>query len=148
MNEGILNLTVTTPFRKPMSIAMIKVETKAIVGGTPALLMVARRKADIPKTEPTERSKSPEIIKKDTPTAIVPNSAANVNIEVMDMGVKNFDEATVKAMQMRTRVTKAANSGTLTRLLPELLISPKSLTRFVCSITTLVATSLAIFRLS
>jgi len=96
-----------------MAAQLIKTIINAQTGDMPLLTKVASKNAPIPNTEPTERSNSPDIIRKDMPTATVPSSAASVSIEVIDAGVRNLEELKEKIIIINKRLTKAENSGFL-----------------------------------
>jgi len=102
---------VIIPLRKPMQILEARVIRKAITGGTPEFAKYVSKKVANPKTDPTDRSNSPEIIKKDVPMAINPNSADIVNMEVMEERVRNLLENDEKITINITSVNTTANSG-------------------------------------
>ncbi len=71
MKEGMLNLSVSHPFRKPT-----KAQTASpasIAGQKPQLIVIrtARLIGISAKTEPTDRSNSPQIIRSVTPAATI-----------------------------------------------------------------------------
>ena len=74
MKLGIANLTVTKPFMKPDAAHRTRPSNTAGTKGTPALSMMANDIGISAKTEPTERSNSPQIIRMVTPMATSPTS--------------------------------------------------------------------------
>ena len=82
---------VTIPLSNPIDMIAIKVIANATEGATPAFVILVSKNAAIPKIEPTERSNSPEIIKR-IPIAMIPNSEDKVNMEVIEESVKNLLE--------------------------------------------------------
>jgi len=80
-------------------------------GKIPKFANLTNINVDNANTEPTERSNSPDIIKNDMPNATIPNSAAKVNIAVIELIVKNLFELREKNTIVKKRPVKAPNSG-------------------------------------
>jgi len=89
MKEGIENLSVIVPFTAPMQAEVNIATRKASDGLMPEF---DRRAIIMPETaniELTDRSNSPEIIRKETPTEIMPISEATVSIPAHVDKVRN-----------------------------------------------------------
>jgi hypothetical protein len=111
MKEGIPALRVIYPLRNPKKAQTVRVMKRAITGGIPALAVFTITIVLKAKTDPTERSNSPEIIKKDAPSATIPTSDASVNIEVVAGTVRKFDDSAENRIPMVSRPAIAPISG-------------------------------------
>ncbi len=80
MKEGIPICRVMSPLLAPMNAAIARPMKKAGIGCSPPLTMSAINMGDKAYTEPTERSNSPEIMRNEMPTAMIPNWAAIVSM--------------------------------------------------------------------
>jgi hypothetical protein len=74
MNEGMRPLTVTSPFRRPAAAPKTRTTTRTRNRFTPAWNRRMKMKEQKTRIEPTERSNSPQIIKRPTPSTTMQNS--------------------------------------------------------------------------
>ena len=75
MSEWICRRVTSRPFTVPMPAATTSATRIASGAGQPAFSHTTTMPAPRPRTEPTERSNSPETMSKVTPTATIPSSA-------------------------------------------------------------------------
>ena len=110
MKEGMLVLKVIIPLIKPMPLVIPTMIKKTITGCKPAFANKAKVIAAMAKTEPTERSNSPEIIRKAIPILTIPSSAAIVKIPAKLGRVKNCLEREEKIAKIIIKPIMAPNS--------------------------------------
>ena len=92
MNEGMLSFVVTIPFRAPMPMQARSGRMKAIRGFHPELSISPFRTGANAKTDPTERSNSPEIIRRVTPIVRIPSSGSIWRITLRLSRLMNSEE--------------------------------------------------------
>jgi hypothetical protein len=107
INDGILPFMVMTPFKTPTKSAIISTRSKLRKGFTPWFESKANKTEDIPKTEPTERSNSPDIMSIPTPTTTIPTSVEVVSTTARLDAVRNKLGAAI-AKNMKTTIRPSA----------------------------------------
>ncbi|MEM2691534.1 MAG: hypothetical protein QXS01_05500 [Candidatus Bathyarchaeia archaeon] len=111
IKEGMPAFTVTTPFNKPINAEATKATKNPTKGGHPALEVRAKIMADVPSTDPTERSNSPHIMRKVMPAETIPSSATTVRMLARESAVRKRVAVSEKPMKTTTVPTIAPNSG-------------------------------------
>jgi len=110
MKDGIEDLRVIAPFIAPIQADNNIVTRKARKGLTPEFSSRAIVIADKANTELTDKSNSPEIIRKEMPTEIMPISEATVSIPAHVDAVRNSLESKVNKPITHNRLTTTPNS--------------------------------------
>ena len=103
MNEGIAKRVVTMPFAHPIPAASAKTITSASQRGNPPFTSLPKTTAASANTAPTERSNSPEIIKKVTPIATIPIDAASDVAPLISCRLKRWLDIVPKITSRATR---------------------------------------------
>ena len=105
-----------TPFTKPMqSATAIAIRNAGNSGMVPALNSAHITTGAKPKTEPTERSNSPDVIRSVMASAIRPSSTVKVSALPMLVSDRNAGLIAVKTTSISTRSTSGPNSGIATK---------------------------------
>jgi len=110
INEGIRCLVVIMPLTNPIKLAKAKINKKThALGSIPDNRI--KKTPENAYSEPTERSNSPDIIKKATPVQIIPSSAATVKITERLLKVKNSLPKIENITKKVRKPIKDPNSG-------------------------------------
>jgi len=115
MKEGIPAFKVIVAFRKPTDKMISSAKKNATIIFNPTRSKSIHIIGVNAKVEPTERSNSPEIIKKLTPIATIPNSDATASIEArlqIDIKLRDIKEKVVKII-IKAIITPSSLSGSM-----------------------------------
>ena len=111
MSEWIPRRVTSKPFTVPIPAAAINAIKIAIGVNTPAFSITTTMPAPSPRTEPTERSNSPETINMVTPTATIPSSADKSRIFDRTFMVRKNGAKIAKKMKIATAAMTTPDSG-------------------------------------
>ena len=115
-NDGIPSRVTKTPFTKPMQSATpIAIRNAGNSDMVPALNSAHITTGAKPKTEPTERSNSPEVISRVMASAIRPSSTVKVSALLTLVSDMNAGLMAVKTTSISTRSASGPNSGIATK---------------------------------
>ena len=110
--EGIFSRVTNSPLTSPMSAAPISASANATSSEvTPALNSVHISTGEKPKSEPTERSNSPEVISSVMASAISPSSTVKTSVLEMFCGERKSGLIAVKTASSTTSRMNGPNSG-------------------------------------
>ncbi len=111
-NEGIFSRVTNKPLTRPMRTAVTIAITKATPSeATPALKSVHISTGEKPKTEPTERSNSPAVMRRVMASAMKPISTVKISVLLMFRGERKSGLIDQKTRSSTTRSTNGPSSG-------------------------------------
>ena len=110
--DGIPSRVTNNPLNKPMHIAIAIAIRKAGNSGIVSVLKRVHMTTGVkPKTDPTDRSNSPDVINRVIASAMSPSSTVKVSALLMFVSDRNAGLIEVKTTSIKTRSTSGPNSG-------------------------------------